>query len=298
MTTTETPFLVETFRMYRTWNTRAAVYITVFLLSVGTALLLDLRFGVQPSMILFYVLTVTAVLMIAVPAAAVGANRLLWPWFSRYIARSKLSGLSAVLDEAPMVAHYVSKIEEELREAKASLEAALARERLWANVVEERKLRDNELAHLEEKITPEARQEPRQVRTPDGMIRVGAQSLVRIQEFQQRLEQERLPDEVAVVVLNVLGALWLVHSLRSRAQTRLPFEHPYDQTYRLYATESGYEQGMEDLTTTILDHLSALLLSDPRGRGSHGLATGKMRIGKEEYLLFTEEELLRFRRRE
>ena len=75
MTSANTPFLIDTFKIYRTWRTRVAVYATVFILAVSTALILDLRFGVQPSSVLLYMLTLTAVLMIAVPAAVVAVNR-------------------------------------------------------------------------------------------------------------------------------------------------------------------------------------------------------------------------------
>src|SRR5438874_1527267 len=75
MTTADTPLFLQVLRMYGKWSTRALVYITVFFLSVGTALLLDHGFGIQPARVVLYVLALTAVLMLAVPAGFVALRR-------------------------------------------------------------------------------------------------------------------------------------------------------------------------------------------------------------------------------
>ncbi len=83
--TDDTSILVRVFRMCGKWSTRLLIYVTVFSLSVSTALVLDLQFGIQPSQVVLYVLALILVLMVAVPAGLVTFAR------SAFIRRHRAS---------------------------------------------------------------------------------------------------------------------------------------------------------------------------------------------------------------
>ncbi len=65
----------EVLDMYNRWGARLAIYFTVLMLSTSLALLLDLQFGMAPASVLSYVLPLTVILLIAVPAAYVAISR-------------------------------------------------------------------------------------------------------------------------------------------------------------------------------------------------------------------------------
>jgi hypothetical protein len=68
-------FMREVFDMYDSWNSELLINFTVLVLSTSLALVLDLRFGMPPATVLSYVLPLTVVLMVAVPAAYVAIIR-------------------------------------------------------------------------------------------------------------------------------------------------------------------------------------------------------------------------------
>jgi capsular exopolysaccharide synthesis family protein len=69
------PILLQALRLYRGWKTRVLVYVAVFVLSVGTALVLDLHYGVPQGSVVVYVMGLIIVLIITVPIAAIWSQR-------------------------------------------------------------------------------------------------------------------------------------------------------------------------------------------------------------------------------
>lgn len=260
MTTADTPLLVNTFRMYRAWKTRVGVYVGVFVVAVATALVLDLRLGIQPTTVVFYVLALTAVLMIAVPVGTVAVQRFLKPQKQETVGHlaSKLA--------ITWIGDHASALKEPIPAYVTAFGEQKTTEELQTQVEEIKKWLD-EAVHNERKggllFIPHELVSPY---NPDEIFRrimpsLGAgicsaplaygsrrDVLNRIERLQKRVSEVHLDrdgDIISKVVLFTLSDLnsKLVISILDSAELR-------DRE------KAMYEKALEDVTTTILDELA------------------------------------------
>jgi hypothetical protein len=64
-------FLGRTIRLYSRWSTQAFIYVTVFIIATGVALLLDFAIGIPPRLVVLYIAVLTSLLLLILPAAYV-----------------------------------------------------------------------------------------------------------------------------------------------------------------------------------------------------------------------------------
>src|SRR5437016_4631557 len=68
------PVVNQLRHFYLNWSSQALIYASVFVVSVATAMYLDLRVGMRPGRVIVVVTLVTAILMIAGPASYVAVR--------------------------------------------------------------------------------------------------------------------------------------------------------------------------------------------------------------------------------
>ncbi len=74
-TQTQKSFWGEALSIYDNWASPLIVYLVVFLFSLGASLLLDFKFGLSPGRVLSFVVPLTVLLLLAVPALFLAIRR-------------------------------------------------------------------------------------------------------------------------------------------------------------------------------------------------------------------------------